>query len=168
MSLRIFIIALVLIVIGVTGCKSQKQKLEEEARAEATAFWESQVFSKCGGEYGNYFGRQGSKIYEFRSPIVIALSADEEKRQGVDWMGTTTVLSTGVRTFENGKWSDWQELKSVASRIDASGKRTYALVDDDGRWAIIGKDTGAGWSHVYFAPNEYHPVSCNEIEPLPK
>lgn len=89
MKVRVFIIGLVLAVIGITGCKTQKQKLEEEARAEATKFWESQVFSKCGGEYGNYFGRQGSKIYEFRSPIVIALRADEEKRQGVDWMGTT-------------------------------------------------------------------------------
>ncbi len=161
-------ISLVVILMGITGCKTQKQRLEEEARAEATKFWESQVFSKCGGEYGDYFGRQGNKIYEFRSPIVIALLAEEEKRQGVDWTGTTTVLSSGVRIFENGKWSDWQELHPVASRTDASGKRTHALVDDDGRWAIIGKDTGDGWSHVYFAPNEYHPISCNEIEPLPK
>jgi len=84
--------------IGVGGCKTQEEKLEEEARLEATKFWESQVFSKCGGEYGDYFGRQGNKIYQFRSPIVIALSADEEKGQGVDWMGTTTLLSSGVRT----------------------------------------------------------------------
>lgn len=169
MMRKIFVTALVLIVIIViTACKSQKQLLEEEARAAATKFWESQVFSKCGGEYGDYFGRRDGKIYQYRSPIVIAFNANEALPQGVEWMGTTTVLSGGVRTLEAGKWSEWQDLKPVSSRIDASGKRTHALVDDDARWAVIGKDTRGGWSTTYFAASEYKPVSCDEIASLGK
>ena len=58
-------VTLVLIRVCLEGCKTREQRLDEEARTEATKFWESRVFTKCGGEFGDYFGRCDGKIYQF-------------------------------------------------------------------------------------------------------
>jgi hypothetical protein len=118
---------LVLACLTLSGCKSKEERFLDEAKVAATKFWEAEVFSKCGGEFGDYFGRRDGKIYQFRQPTVFAFSADmkeADKRKGVEWLGTTTVFSTGVRTFENDKWSEWRELKATAPRVDVSGKTT--------------------------------------------
>jgi len=64
-NINTMVVILTLIAVCLAGCKSKEQRLEEEARSEATKFWESRVFSKCGGEFGDYFGKRDGKIYQF-------------------------------------------------------------------------------------------------------
>jgi len=52
------------------AAKAESRDLMKKRGAEATKFWESRVFSKCGGEFGDYFGRREGKIYQF-DPIVL-------------------------------------------------------------------------------------------------
>jgi hypothetical protein len=108
-------IAVILVLTGVCleGCKTREQRFDEEARAEGTKFWESRVFSKCGGEFGDYFGRRDGKIYQF-DPIVLAVaskSTDNDSYADYEWHGVTMLMCGKWRTFENGVWRQWQEEK---------------------------------------------------------
>lgn len=151
---------LVLIGICLAGCKTKEQRLEEEARAEATKFWESRVFSKCGGEFGDYFGKRDGKVYQF-DPIVLAVkskSAADGLYANYEWHGVTMMMCGKWRTFENGAWTQWREEKlnwPAPGIADAS--RTVPLGKVLDKW-IFG--------YVESNPTSYRPVDCKEIETL--
>lgn len=94
---RVAIIVIILIPVAlVFGCKSAKERLEEEARAEAQKFWESRVFSKCENDY---FGKREGKIHQFHSAIAIVADAPSPS-DVYEWYGKSLLLSSRWRTFE--------------------------------------------------------------------
>lgn len=154
--------AVILVLTGVCleGCKTREQRLDEEARTEATKFWESRVFSRCGGEFGDYFGRRDGKIYQF-DPIVLAVaskSTDSDSYADYEWHGVTILMCGKWRTFENGAWTQWQEERL---NWPAPG------IADAGRTAPMGKVVDKWiFGYVESNPNSYRPVDCKEVETL--
>ena len=144
-----------------SGCKTREQQLKEEARAQATKFWESRVFRKCGGDSGDYFGRRETKVYQFHGQYVVAAEVKEGPGDipGVfEWFGRTIIGCYRWRTFENGTWTRWQEDKIVSP----------GLTPDEGRKALLSKTPKREWTFMYIEtnPNAYQPVDCKEIESL--
>jgi len=156
-------IAVILLLIGLclAGCKTKEQLLDEEARAEATKFWESRVFRKCGGERGDYFGRREGKIYQFDGQYVIAVevNAGPGDPTGIfEWFGRTIVACYRWRTFDNGAWTQWQRDEIVSP----------GLTPDESRKALLSKASQGQWTFLYAenSPTAYRPVDCKEIEAL--
>lgn len=140
--------------------ESKKQDFEDEARHQATRFWSSRAFSRCGNDsfVGDYFGKRDGKIYEFygvSGATSAQPSVDDPFAKDYEWYGEAYLLTLNVRTFENGKWTEWQ-------------KTFDGPIRDAGRKAIISKFQGQ-WIFGYLEkdnPYAYTPPDCREIEAL--
>jgi len=154
------VVILALIAACLTGCKSKEQRLEEEARSEATKFWESRVFGKCAGEFGDYFGKREGKIYQF-DPIVLAVASkpsSDDLHVDYEWQGETMLMCGKWRAFENGGWTEWQKEKlNWPSPGIADTGRTASIGKVFGKWIVVYVDTN---------PTSYKPVDCKEVERL--
>ncbi len=147
--------------LSVAACDTKEERLNKEARAEATKFWETRVFRKCGGEYGDYFGKREGKVYQFHGQYVVAVEVKPGPGDptGVfEWFGRTIIGCYRWRTFENGAWTQWQEDKIVSP----------GLTPDESRKALLSKIPQGQWNFMYVdnTPNAYTPVDCKEIEAL--
>jgi hypothetical protein len=151
-------VLLVLVALSVAACETNEERLSKEARAEATKFWETRVFRKCGGDY---FGKREGKVYQLHGQYVIAFEVKTGPGDptGVfEWCGRTIIGGYRWRTFDSGAWSQWQEDKIVSP----------GLTPDEGRKALLSKAPQGQWTFMYVenSPNAYRPVECNEIETL--
>jgi hypothetical protein len=143
------------------ACDTQEERLKKEARTEATKFWETRVLRKCGGEFGDYFGKRDGKVYQFDGQYVVAVEVKPgpgDPHGVFEWFGRTIIGCYRWRVYDNGAWAQWQEDKIVSP----------GLTPDEGRKALLWKMPQGQWTFAYSdnSPTAYTIIDCKDIDAL--
>lgn len=112
------VLAATLLLLIAVACKSEylPAAVDEEAEAEAKAFW-ARAFSQCGD---SHFGKVSSIIFEFKDPVILTyhkmddrIFTEADKLNGIEWEGATSFSSKAYRYYRDGKWSIWVDYTPI-------------------------------------------------------